>query len=67
MDSDVLYAVLMSFGWLFLVGWLALLLIACLLAFRSEPDGRNSSGTSFASGMHKAVGPRGRWNMQPRG
>jgi hypothetical protein len=67
MDSDVLYAILMSFGWLFLVGWLALLLIACLLAFRSEPDARNSSGTSFTAGIHETAGASGRWNMQPRG
>jgi hypothetical protein len=38
MDSDVLYAILMSCGWFFLLGWLALLLIACALAFRSDGD-----------------------------
>ena len=65
MNADVLYAVLMSFGWLFLVGWLALLLIACRLAFRSE----NSSGhdARFAGGTHKIANVTGRWNIRLRG
>ena len=36
MNADLLYAILMSVGWIFLFGWLALLVIACGLAFRSE-------------------------------
>jgi hypothetical protein len=43
MNGDVLYAVLMSFGWVFLLGWLALLLIACGLAFRSDGGPERSS------------------------
>ena len=52
MDGDVLYAILVSFGWLFLVGWLALLLIAGALAFRSEGDS--------SRGKHEVVGVAGR-------
>ena len=65
MNADVLYAVLMSFGWLFLVGWLALLLIACRLAFRSE----NNSGhnAQFAGGVRKTASVTGRWNIHLRG
>jgi hypothetical protein len=36
MNADLLYAILMSVGWIFLVGWLALLVVACGLAFRSD-------------------------------
>jgi len=57
MDGDVFYAILMSCGWFFLVGWLALLLIACGLAFRSEqgpaPGGARSA--TFASGTREAI------------
>jgi len=66
MNADVLYAVLMSFGWLFLLGWLALLLIACRLAFRSEEESRHSPG-AFAAGAPKTAGLTGRWNIHLRG
>lgn len=57
MDGDVLYAILMSFGWLFLVGWLALLLIACGLAFRSDGSlDRSVQTINFASGAEEAAG-----------
>jgi len=36
MNADLLYAILMGAGWVFLVGWLALLVVACGLAFRSD-------------------------------
>ena len=58
MDGDVLYAVLMSCGWIFLVGWLALLVVACGLAFRPDPESgrqRKERTPTFASGTHKAV------------
>lgn len=65
MNADVLYAVLMSFGWLFLVGWLALLLIACRLAFRSEDhSGHNAR---FTGGAPKTANVVGRWNIHLRG
>jgi hypothetical protein len=68
MDSDVLYAVLMSFGWLFLLGWLALLLIACLLAFRSEGDSEPSSPQSKILSGHPAIlSAAGRSNIRLRG
>ena len=57
MNSDVLYAVLMSLGWLFLLGWLALLLIACGLAFRSESSSRSPlPGPGFPRGAHDMAG-----------
>jgi hypothetical protein len=58
MDGDVLDAILMSFGWFFLVGWLALLLIACALAFRSE--GNSSRGKPEAAGV---AGPALPWEI----
>jgi|HubBroStandDraft_6_1064221.scaffolds.fasta_scaffold26741_3 hypothetical protein len=68
MNADVLYAVLMSFGWLFLLGWLALLLIACRLAFRSEDSsGHSSSAHGFAGGARKTAGATGRFNIHLRG
>ena len=56
MNGDVLYAILMSFGWLFLLGWLALLLIACGLAFRSEGSKQSSlPGTAFPRRAHEVA------------
>ena len=65
MNADVLYALLMSFGWLFLVGWLALLLIACRLAFRSEDN--SGQNARFAGGSPKTANVTGRWNIHLRG
>jgi hypothetical protein len=56
MNGDVLYAILMSFGWLFLLGWLALLLIACGLAFRSEGSKSSVPGTAFRRRAHEVAG-----------
>jgi len=68
MNADVLYAVLMSFGWVFLLGWVALLLIACRLAFRSDnSSGHSSPAHGFAGGAHKAAGATGRFNVRLRG
>lgn len=68
MNADVLYAVLMSFGWLFLFGWLALLLIACGLAFRSDDGlGYSSHARGFAGGGHKTAGVIGRFDIHLRG
>lgn len=65
MNADVLYAVLMSFGWFFLVGWLALLLIACRLAFRSE--GNSGHDPRSAGGAHNTANLTGHWNIHLRG
>jgi hypothetical protein len=71
MNGDLLYAILMSFGWLFLVGWLALLLIACGLAFRSDDSSQQAGrGADFSAGMHQAAGGSGRgspWKVHLRG
>ena len=70
MNADVLYAILMSVGWLFLVGWLALLLVACGLVFRS--DGWNPSPVEqsfLIRNADRAAGDAGgtRWNIGLRG
>lgn len=64
MNGDVLYAVLMSFGWVFLLGWVALLLIACRLAFRSDEGWRRSSHTrGFAGGGGETAAVTSRFNI----
>lgn len=70
MNDDVLYAILMSVGWLFLDGWLALLLVACGLTFRT--DGWKSSPVERSFLTHnadRAAGGAGgsRWNIRLRG
>lgn len=68
MNGDVLYAVLMSFGWIFLLGWLALLLIACRLAFRSDENSdRSSCDHGFAEGRHVTAAVTSRFNLHLRG
>jgi len=60
MNGDVLYAVLMSFGWLFLVGWLALLLVACHLAFRPEDP---CDKHSLIGNNRQVLSATGRWHI----
>ncbi len=68
MNGDLLYAVLMSFGWLFLLGWLTLLLVACLLAFRAD-DGweRSTHAGALAGGGRTTAGVTGRFKIHLRG
>ena len=65
MNGDVLYAVLMSFGWVFLLGWLALLLIACRLAFRPD-DGPCLSSPALGLAGRKTAGAIIRCNLHLR-
>ena len=67
MNGDVLYTVLMSFGWIFLLGWLALLLVACRLAFRSDNGGEHSSHPHGFSGGRKTAAVTSRFNLHLRG
>jgi hypothetical protein len=63
MNADLLYAVLMSVGWVFLVGWLALLVIACGLAFRSDAPARRPS---FANGYESDAASKLPWKLHLR-
>jgi hypothetical protein len=65
MNADLLYAVLMSVGWAFLVGWLALLVIACGLAFRSE-NPVQSARPHFADGYPSDRGNKVSWKVHLR-
>lgn len=65
MNADLLYAILMTVGWAFLVGWLALLAIACGLAFRSESPVQTGQ-TRFANGYHPDVSTKISWKVHLR-
>lgn len=65
MNPDLLYAILMTVGWAFLVGWLALLVIACGLAFRSESS-IQANQPGFANGYHREMGNKISWKVHLR-
>lgn len=65
MNSDLLYAILMSVGWIFLFGWLALLLVACGLAFRTESRLRPGR-PRFANGCEPELANKVSWGIHWR-